>query len=55
MVAWQQAAYNGPWCLPVMVTLRNCIQVEMEVFDKMDNLVSQGEGDEEYRDLFRDM
>ena len=32
-----------------------CVQIEMEVFDKMDNFVSQGEGDEAYRDLFCDM
>lgn len=31
------------------------LQVETEVFDKMDELIASGWGDEEYRELFRDM
>ena len=31
------------------------LQVETEVFDKMDELVTSGRGDEEYRELFQDM
>lgn len=31
------------------------MQVETEVFDKMDDLIAGGRGDEEYRDLFQDM
>ena len=30
-------------------------KVETEVFDKMDDLVSKGKGDEAYRDLFHEM
>ena len=31
------------------------LQVETEVFDKMDDLIASGRGDEEYRELFKDM
>ena len=31
------------------------LQVETEVFDKMDDLVSRGHGDEEYKEMFHDM
>ena len=31
------------------------VQVETEVFDKIDDLVSKGYGDEEYRDMFHEM
>ena len=37
----------------------NCVsdvtQVETEVFDKIDELIASGRGDEEYRELFKDM
>ena len=30
-------------------------QVETEVYDKIDELITSGHGDEEYRELFQDM
>lgn len=38
---------SNMWCV--------CVQVEKEVFDKMDYLFSNGQGDGEYRELFSDM
>ena len=31
------------------------VQVETEVFDKIDDLVSRGQGDEEYKEMFHEM
>ena len=36
------------------IFLYTLVQVEMEVFDKVDDLISKGYGDEEYRDVFHD-
>ena len=33
----------------------SAVQVETEVFDKMDELVFSGEGDEEYAEMFKEM
>ncbi len=37
-------------CLCVCVYV--CVQVEAELIDKLDSLVSEGKGDENYRELF---
>ncbi|KAF3690419.1 Dedicator of cytokinesis protein 3 Modifier of cell adhesion Presenilin-binding protein [Channa argus] len=39
-------------CVCVCVCVRVCAQVEAELIDKLDSLVSEGKGDENYRELF---
>lgn len=41
-----EAILEGFVCLCV------CVQVEAELIDKLDSLVSEGKGDENYRELF---
>ena len=36
-------------------TIFSLFQVETEVFDKMDDLLFKGRGDEEYKEMFHDM
>ena len=36
----------------LFVFLNSCTQVEAELIDKLDSLVSEGKGDENYRELF---
>ena len=46
------------WCRVVLCCVRDhdlLTQVETEVFDKIDDLIASGRGDEEYRELFQDM
>ena len=45
----RECCFTGPaWYV-------HCVQVEKEIFDKMDNLFSTGLGDGEYKELFVDM
>lgn len=48
---YSELVYN---VIHVLYTV-DMVQVETEVFDKMDIFVSRGEGDEAYRDLFNEM
>lgn len=44
------------WCVCVCVYLSlSTLQVETEVFDKIDDLLFKGKGDEEYKEMFHDM
>lgn len=39
-------------CSVIEGFLCTCAQVEAELIDKLDSLVSEGKGDENYRELF---
>ena len=40
----------------IVLAVSVCVmQVETEIFDKIDELIASGHGDEEYRELFKEM